>query len=75
MAGGLALKGRLRRPKLLGLPLPRSLGKVSPSNLDVKSIAKAVGEASENFARTSKTVSKDIERAGDQAERIGKILR
>ena len=26
------------------------------------------------FAKTSKSVSKDIERAGDQAERIGKIL-
>lgn len=62
---------------MLGIPLPRSLGKPSkPSkpNLDVKSIAKTVGQASQNFAKTSKSVSKDLERAGDQAERIGKIL-
>jgi hypothetical protein len=56
---------------VLGVPLPRSLGKPS---FDAKSIAKTVGEASQSFAKTSKTVSKDIERAGDQAERIGKIL-
>lgn len=71
VAGGLLIRSRLSRPKLLGVPLPRSLGKPS---LDVKSIAKTVGGASQSFARTSKTVSKDIERAGDQAERIGKIL-
>jgi hypothetical protein len=71
LAGGLALRGRMRRPKLLGVPLPRSLGK---SNLDVHSIAKSVGEASQSFAKTSKTVSKDLEHTGEQAERIGKIL-
>jgi hypothetical protein len=71
VAGGLLLKSRLSRPKVLGIPVPRSLGK---PNLDVKSIAKTVGEASQSFAKTSKSVSKDIERAGDQAERIGKIL-
>ena len=31
-------------------------------------------KASKQFGQTSKTVSKDIERVGDQAERIGKIL-
>lgn len=71
VAGGLLLKNRLSRPKVLGIPMPRSLAK---PNLDVKSIAKTVGEASQSFAKTSKSVSKDIERAGDQAERIGKIL-
>ena len=56
---------------MLGVPLPRALGK---SSLDAKSIAKTVGEASQTFAKTSKSVSKDLERASDQAERIGKIL-
>ena len=42
--------------------------------IDAKSIAKSVGHASKQFAKTSKGVSKDLERAGDQAERIGKIL-
>ena len=55
---------------MLGMRLPRSL----TPDLDVKSLAKSVGEASQRVAKTSKTVSKDIERAGDKAERIGKIL-
>ncbi len=71
VAGGLLIKSRLTRPKVLGVPLPRALGK---SSLDAKSIAKTVGEASQTFAKTTKSVSKDLERAGDQAERIGKIL-
>jgi hypothetical protein len=71
VAGGLLIRSRLSRPKVLGVPLPRSLGKPS---IDAKSIAKTVGEASQTFAKTSKSVSKDLERAGDQAERIGKIL-
>ena len=70
LAGGLALKARSRRKTVLGMRMPRSL----TSDLDVKSIAKSVGEASQRVAKTSKTVSKDIERAGDKAERIGKIL-
>lgn len=74
IAGGLLLKGRMRRPTMLGLPLPRSLGKVSMPSIDVKSVAKTVGEASQSFAKTSRTVSKDLERAGDQAERVGKAL-
>jgi hypothetical protein len=73
MAGGLVLRGRTR-PKLLGVPLPRSLGKAGLPAIDVKSVAKTVGKASKQFGETSKTVSKDIERVGDQAERIGKIL-
>jgi hypothetical protein len=65
VAGGLALKGRTRRRKVLGVPMP---------DLDVKSVAKTVGKASKQLGETSKTVSKDIERVGDQAERIGKVL-
>jgi hypothetical protein len=65
VAGGLALKGRTRRRKVLGVPMPDG---------NAKSIAKAVGKASRQFGETSKNVSKDIERVGDQAERIGKIL-
>jgi hypothetical protein len=65
------LKGRGQRRTVLGMPLPRSIG---APDLDVKSLAKTVGNASQRFAKTSKAVSRDIERAGDQAERIGKIL-
>jgi hypothetical protein len=64
----------MRRKTVLGVPVPRSLGKASLPDLDVKSMAKTVGKASKNFGQTTKSVSKDIERVGDQAERIGKIL-
>ena len=75
VAGGLLLRGRMRRRTVLGLAVPRSLSNVSVSDLDVKELAKTVGKASKQFGETTKSVSKDIERLGDQAERIGKILR
>ena len=74
VAGGLVLKNRTRRKKVLGVPLPRSIGKASLSDLDLKSMAKTVGQASQQLGKTSKNVSKDIERVGDQAERVGRIL-
>jgi hypothetical protein len=67
------LKSRKRPKTLLGVPVPRSLRK-GLSGIDAKSVAKSVGNASKQFAKTSKSVSKDLEHAGDQAERIGKIL-
>ena len=70
VVGGIALKGRARRRTVLGIPVPKHMASV-----DARSLAKTVGEASTRFAKTSKTVSKDLERAGDQAERIGKILK
>lgn len=74
VAGGLALRGRTRRGTVLGVPTPRSLNGRSLGKLDAKSITKAVGEASKSFAKTSKSVSRDLERAGDRAEQIGRIL-
>ncbi|MDP9136405.1 MAG: hypothetical protein M3N56_16445 [Actinomycetota bacterium] len=71
VAGGMALKGRRGGKKVLGVPVPRA---VKPGNVDVEGIVKTVGKATKQFAATSKSVSKDIERAGDKAERIGKIL-
>jgi hypothetical protein len=71
VAGGLLIRSRTRQKKVLGVPVPRSLGK---PDLDVKSLAKSVGKASKQFGETTKTVSKDMEMVGDQAERIGKIL-
>jgi hypothetical protein len=69
IAGGLVIRSRTRRRTILGLPVPKHVPTVDP-----QAIVKSVGNASKQFAKTSKTVSKDIERAGDQAERIGKIL-
>jgi hypothetical protein len=73
VAAGVLLKGR-SRPKVLGVPLPRSIGKLGLPDLDARSAAKTLGKASKQLGEKSKTVSKDIERVGDQAERIGKIL-
>jgi hypothetical protein len=64
VAGGLIIRSRTRHRKVLGMDL----------DVDLKSMAKAVGNASQRFAEASKAVSKDIERVGDQAERVGKIL-
>ena len=69
VAGGILIRSRTRRKTVLGVPVPKRLPSVDP-----KAIAKSVGSASRRFAKTSKSVSKDIERAGDQAEKIGKIL-
>ena len=55
--------------KVLGVRVPKSV-----SSLDAKTIAKSVGQASKQFAKTSKNVSKDLDRAAEQAERLGKIL-
>jgi hypothetical protein len=89
IAGGLALKNRNSRKKVLGVPVPRKIakpnisapkiskpkiGKPNLDGLDVKSVTKSVGKASLEFGERSKTVSKDIERVGEQAERIGKML-
>jgi hypothetical protein len=73
VAGGLVLRSRTRRKTVLGVPVPSGIGKTL-SGIDAKSVAKTVGQASKKFAKTTKNVSKDLERAGDQAERIGKIL-
>ena len=74
IAGALVLRNRARHKKVLGVPLPRSISKPSLSDVDLASMARTVGKASKQFGQTSKNVSKDIERVGDQAERIGKIL-
>ena len=55
---------------MLGIPLPEHLRSV-----DARSVMKTVGEVSTQFASASRRASRDLERAGDQAERIGKILR
>lgn len=74
VAGARALKGRMGRKTVLGVPVPGWLGGASLPDLDVRSIAKTIGEASQRVAETSKAVSKDIERVGDQAERLGRLL-
>jgi hypothetical protein len=66
VAGGMALKGKLSRKSVLGVKVPRSV--------DARSITKTVGEASKKFAEASKGMSRDLDRAGDQAERLGRIL-
>ena len=71
VAGGVMLRNKLRRKTVLGVQVPRSIGR---PDIDVKSMAKTVGKASKQFGQTTKNVSKDMERVGEQAERIGKML-
>jgi 1-aminocyclopropane-1-carboxylate deaminase/D-cysteine desulfhydrase-like pyridoxal-dependent ACC family enzyme len=71
VAGGLLIRSRTRQRKVLGVPVPRS---VSKPDIDVKSLAKSLGKASRQFGQTTKTVSRDMERVGEQAERFGKML-
>jgi hypothetical protein len=71
VAGGVALRGRQRRKTVLGVSVPRN---PRLPDVDIKAVAKRVGRASLRFGETTKTVSRDIERVGEQAERIGKIL-
>jgi hypothetical protein len=68
VAGGLVLRSRHRRRKVLGITLPGMPG------IDVKSLTKTIGKASKQLGETSKNVSRDIERVGDTAERVGKVL-
>ncbi len=67
--GGVAIKARTQPKKVLGVRVPRSA-----SELDARTIAKAVGKASKQFAETTRGVSKDLDRAAEQAERIGRLL-
>jgi hypothetical protein len=71
VAGGLLIRSRTRQKKVLGVPVPRSFNK---PDVDIKSMAKTVGKASRQLGQTTKTVSRDMERVGDQAERFGKML-
>lgn len=71
IAGGMALKRRNSRKRILGVPLPKNLIK---GGLDPREVTKTLGKASKQLGQTSKTVGKDMERLGDQVERVGKIL-
>jgi hypothetical protein len=73
-AGGALLRGRTRKKKVLGVPVPRSFGKSKVTDLDLPEVVKSVGRASQQFGQKTKSVSKDVEQVGDRAERFGKML-
>jgi len=54
VASGIALRSRTRRKKLLGVPLPRSIGRPKLPGLGTKSVAKTVGKASKQLGQTLK---------------------
>jgi len=74
VAGGVLLKERVGRKRVLGVKIPRSVSSPNVSALDLKSVLKGVGRASKSFGQTSKSISRDMERIGDQAERFGNVL-
>jgi hypothetical protein len=63
---------RRQTRRILGIKVPTSL--VPKPSLDGGSLVKQVGRASKQLGQTSRGVSKDLDRLGEQAERIGKIL-
>jgi hypothetical protein len=73
-AGGVLLRDRTRKKKVLGVPVPRSFGKSKVTDLDLPEVVKTVGRASQQFGRKTKSVSRDMEEVGDRAERFGKML-
>ena len=73
-AGGVLLRDRTRKKKVLGVPVPRSFGKSKVTDLDLPEVVKSVGRASQQFGQKTKSVSKDMENVGDRAERFGKML-
>jgi hypothetical protein len=58
---------RARRPRVLGVRLPRE---IMPSNLDLKKLAKQVGDFAERLEHTSE----DFRMASAQAKRMSKKL-
>jgi hypothetical protein len=64
---GRAAAKRVRRPRVLGLPLPRDL---VPRNLSMKKVAKQV----ENVAEQLEARSEDVRMLSAQAKRLSKKL-
>jgi hypothetical protein len=69
---GRAAMNRARKPRVLGMELPRSLAprNFKPGNVDVKKVAKAVADVAEKLERGSETVRV----ASSQAKRAGRNL-
>jgi hypothetical protein len=63
---------RRQSRRILGIKVPTPL--IPKPSLDGASFVKQVGRASKQIGQTSRGVSKDLDRFGEQAERIGKIL-
>jgi hypothetical protein len=72
LAGVAVLMRRRRTKRVLGVKLPKALA--SKPSLDGASLVKQLGRASKQIGETSKAVSKDLDRLGDQAKRIGRFL-
>lgn len=69
---GRAAVNRARRPRILGMPLPRSIkpGKLDPRKIDLKNVMKQLGDAAERVEHASE----DVRVASAQAKRVTKKL-
>ena len=59
-----------RRPKVLGVPLPRELSRLDLTKLDLQKAAKQVGKLAEQLESTSE----DVRMISAQAKRLSKKL-
>jgi len=64
LAGRAAVK-RVRKPRVLGIPLPRTMRK-----LDMKNVAKQIG----NVAEQLETTGDDVRKVSAQAKKMSKAL-
>jgi hypothetical protein len=69
LAGWAAVK-RTRRPRVLGIPLPRGARKLDLKKLSVKNVAKQVGTVAEQLEQTGD----DVRRVSAQAKKVSKTL-
>jgi hypothetical protein len=70
VAGGIVLGAKARRPRRRMPSLP-SLNGLDLKKVDVKKTRKQVGRASKQFGE----LTREIRKAGEQAERIGDALK
>jgi hypothetical protein len=68
-AGWTAIK-RARRPRVLGVPLPRKAPKVKAPTVNLKKMAKQIGDVAEQIEQTGD----EVRRVSAQAKKVSRAL-
>jgi hypothetical protein len=67
---GRAMVKRARKPRVLGIPVPRGTGKLDMKQLTLKNVAKQISDVAEQLEQTGD----DVRRVSAQAKKVGKAL-